>query len=1193
MLTQYKNIDDILASSKPINGKRINVRKNSIQQFVDEEVVELLDTELPANCEMHIYSGKTWITGEHVVKLDLTATNPAGQVQLYNPVRIPVLKTVQDTKLVTGTYQICTNFFTDILGTYKEQYLTIQEISPDRTEVKLRLIYNNLTEPTVKTQLINFVNTVSKTQTRKLKSDDNKSINYFTSYLLNFSRNQCVSFVNSVVIGDFIYVKLLDPLSDIFDIDYKCWIVKEHLAPYIDRISIEAKPVVQTQSKMLPANFSITIASNNADNKSKLQSWGDLVGTNKQASSKIINSVFSGSFAGMQLNIDLSDFNNFVFYSSATERLYNFRSKLQQLESYTAQSASYAASTGATAKINALDYETKQFELIGGFDAFEEYLYYESSSKLTTYDIPLINPTVPHLTGSYIQPAPKRNSTFPYTLYSVSSSAFTSWYTNLNEKAITYDSYNFNALQYAIPEYIKLNESNLNLASYVNIIGHFFDMIYVYVNHQGKLYSTEENPNLGTPNELLPGIAKQFGWILSNSTTSSDLDEYVAIGGNNQSLAPGKGSSEKLRIYSIQRRIVNNLPYILKTRGTNRGVRSLAAIYGIDQSKLTVKEYSNNIADINTISKFRKQNYERETQPTKQAQPVAPAALVMPSGSSGLVIVNVPTQVNTVQLRFKSDSVIKNPTIPTIQNIVRIDSHIIDIQYTSGTNGVFLINGVDTSNAIEMFDDNWISLNVSTDGTNLNLLAKESFNGEIISAASASSPGTISANPTIVLGATGSARLQGSLQELRLWSSVINESVFDNHVTAPSAYNGNVDAYDELLFRLPFDRVVDHLTTGSLSGDQPLQSALTASFTSWSPDVTYDFIDSVYYFDTPNIGPSTVNNLNVRVVDVTSEDDALDPNISTEIDDVTTNQSAGKLDVYFSPQNDINNDIISYFGNVSLDDYIGDPTDYTKNEYPDLIKKSKQYWRKFSDRFDLNKWIQVYTSYDVSFFDNVQQTIPANTAGNIGFVIQPTLLERSKDHVLPTIKNYNDTYEALITDVSPALSSSYDYYTADINNIAPIVDAIDITQYEISLNLTHDVNALNYAQLNLNLTASADKKYNGTKYNYDYVYWTGISYVTGSSPYWRREAVLPILNDATLSEYRYKSNDTGSLARTQDLIAAGINNHRYAGCKMTSPDFNINSTQTIDGGPVVEFNENSGNQLFYQSVKNNGSFYVS
>ena len=53
----------------------------------------------------------------------------------------------------------------------------------------------------------------------------------------------------------------------------------------------------------------------------------------------------------------------------------------------------------------------------------------------------------------------------------------------------------------------------------------------------------------------------------------------------------------------------------------------------------------------------------------------------------------------------------------------------------------------------------------------------------------------------------------------------------------------HVDAYDELLFRLPFDRVVDHLTTGSLSGDQPLQSALTASFTSWSPDVTYDFID--------------------------------------------------------------------------------------------------------------------------------------------------------------------------------------------------------------------------------------------------------------------------------------------------------------------------------------------------------------
>ena len=47
MLTQYKNIDDILVSTAPINGKRIDIRKNSIQQFIDEQVIYLNDVELP------------------------------------------------------------------------------------------------------------------------------------------------------------------------------------------------------------------------------------------------------------------------------------------------------------------------------------------------------------------------------------------------------------------------------------------------------------------------------------------------------------------------------------------------------------------------------------------------------------------------------------------------------------------------------------------------------------------------------------------------------------------------------------------------------------------------------------------------------------------------------------------------------------------------------------------------------------------------------------------------------------------------------------------------------------------------------------------------------------------------------------------------------------------------------------------
>ena len=45
------------------------------------------------------------------------------------------------------------------------------------------------------------------------------------------------------------------------------------------------------------------------------------------------------------------------------------------------------------------------------------------------------------------------------------------------------------------------------------------------------------------------------------------------------------------------------------------------------------------------------------------------------------------------------------------------------------------------------------------------------------------------------------------------------------------------------------------------------------------------------------------------------------------------------------------------------------------------------------------------------------------------------------------------------------------------------------------------------------------------------------------------------------------------------------------GAKMVSADFNINSTNTIDGGPVAEWNSVNANQLIYQTLNNNqGSF---
>jgi hypothetical protein len=66
----------------------------------------------------------------------------------------------------------------------------------------------------------------------------------------------------------------------------------------------------------------------------------------------------------------------------------------------------------------------------------------------------------------------------------------------------------------------------------------------------------------------------------------------------------------------------------------------------------------------------------------------------------------------------------------------------------------------------------------------------------------------------------------------------------------------------------------------------------------------------------------------------------------------------------------------------------------------------------------------------------------------------------------------------------------------------------------------------------------------------------------------------------------------GILAQVQDYLPTGIRNQRYDGTKISSPRFNVNSTQTVDGGPVVEFRSANPNQLVYQQNGEQGSFVL-
>jgi hypothetical protein len=1190
MLTQYKNIEEIKNSTKSVSADRIAKTKSEFFSYdANERVVpvpEISQQSEDIRVEFHVYSDDTWITGNHKIQLESKIPEYRNKltkqiISIKNrPVAINLYDEFNNLKLTSGNFRFAVNFFKNLIGGYERQHLRIDEISPDRTELRLRAIDSD--DPEFLKQITSYIQTVRHTSSK-----------FYKKYLLNFSRNNNVLFVNSVVIGDYLYVKLYEPLSVDIDVDFKCWVVEELKSTYIDKLSISPKPIETTFRTLANPNWYAN-AVYNTSTETGFQAWTDLLGSSVQTSQQIVDSYFSGSLSGIKLNIDYSDFNNFIFYSSATERLENFKYKLELIEYYTSQSSVVSQLSGSIATTNVADFQASKTNLISGFDGFEQYLYYQSSSGLISNPIPSENFTVATVTGSYIAPAPKINSTVPYTLASVTSSQFINWYDNIYVTASLYDTLNYNALVYALPQFIKLDTANEGITSFVNMLGHHYDILYSYINHMSQINKREENPKLGMPNELLYSVAKQFGWNLTDGNQRLDLWEYVL--GTSETGTPLTGSntigdpsvSGRDRTYAVWRRIVNNLPVLLKSKGTKRSIQALLSCYGIPQSIISINEYGGPRLD--RVPIYEKLNFDY--------------ALDLLQNPAGTVTINYSESINTVELRFRTDNVITNPTMSSTMHLYTIGSNVVTIDYTSGTLGTILVNGTGSAN-IEMFDGGWISTMLRPNGSDLEITAKRSKYGKIVAAVSASGTGSFNPTGSIILGgtSTGANRLEGQLQELRIWTVNLADSDFNNHVKAPAAYN-SPDPYNELLFRLPLTQKINHNLTGSLVGVQPKLSSLSASFSGWTIATPYDSIEEIYYYDSPSLGAGTFDDNKIRLEDneLIGTLDVKTRAERSQFDKAPLDSK--KLGVYFSPQTMIDEDIIAQYGYISLDDYIGDPGNTEETAYPELIHKAQEYWKKYSTRNDINSYIKIFSLYDLSFFKQLEQLLPARADKLTGVLIQPNFLERNKDSILPKIERYNSVYDANLQNIVPSGSGDSLLFTGSLDaNVLNVIAEFD-------------------PEYTMYLTASNSEKYDGVIYSHEYILRSGSTWITGSTPYWLSEALCPTIISSVKSEYRFVSGTvsyvaenaigslygagvygsgtyatytyglSGSLAEVQDYLPQGIDNQRYSGAKMSSPAFNINSTQTVDGGPVVEWRTTNPNQLIYQTLGDQGSFVL-
>ena len=349
-------------------------------------------------------------------------------------------------------------------------------------------------------------------------------------------------------------------------------------------------------------------------------------------------------------------------------------------------------------------------------------------------------------------------------------------------------------------------------------------------------------------------------------------------------------------------------------------------------------------------------------------------------------------------------------------------------------------------------------------------------------------------------------------------------------------------------------------------------------FTYMGPDQIEPVVE-LHHLPTPNtIGKSAVNR-KIYIDSGSTDDDILSPDILSQLP--TTQRQVPDFDhlgVFFSPQNELNEDIIYTLGTFSLDETLGDPREQTSSKYQDLTELSQQYFKKLgkskhNSTFDFIRWIQFT---DHTLFEMIKQFTPQKANLKAGLLIEPHYLERSKfkrSHPITqhTFSPTSSLYEATIREIDRPLSASfkqgnYNGKRIGFNNIS----ALDATTG--SAVISHTISSSNK---NINTVFSIDKQF------------------TGSSA-WEQGPLLPTTSNSNLNSSKASlfldfSNNTGE-GMFITLTSADGTVRTYKAADTSSPSI-THGTVLADGSIAFNGlgdNDTKGNSLRTAILSDNG-----
>jgi hypothetical protein len=977
-------------------------------------------------------------------------TSPQDSQVIYN-IDINPEENLRSRGFTNGEYNVIYNFLNNEISSSSDtRSYYIKDISSDRTEVKI--VSNTIPNPELITLISDFKAKLNSTPTYfqdfYLNFGSNNLI-IANNILLDTTQPQYEILIN-----------LYEPLPQQYLLKDTLWVVTQVADPLAFNIQFQPEVIIPQISNptIKGPNFNLPIK-DRVNNSSNYVNYNELLNTGLLSSYQQILSYLNDK--SLNIGIDYTDYSNFVHFSSAETRLDNFYYKIQQIEQYNGGIIILSSSLSSSISESVAVLQSKVDNIIKNFDGYEYYLYYESSSYAWPKSNSTIPYTLYPSTSSQVltwfgSGEPQSSyyggqiltasiydqnnqdyliNTIPEYLrddsqnepYKLFVDMIGQHYDNIwvYYKDVTNRYSGDNRLDFGISKDL--------VADALKSFG-----LKIYQNNfsTNDLYNAFTGFNSGsTGRNLTPPVGSE---LITNYVTSSYNASIIPLDDINK---------------EIYKRLYHNLPYLLKTKGTIPGLRALINCFGVPDTILRISEFGGRDKDTSTYDYFDQQfNYMLWCEETV---PVTSSLILNSNWGAG------GNRPESIQFRIQTTAV-DPARFPRTQSIFEISGSTsnyttnltlwytgsglstssysgstVDPYYQYGTLYLDIKGNLQSQYTCSIyapfFDGNWWSIMVNRSGSFSNdpslgahtftLLAGstgyyDGYDGNQIMSLYSSSTSVIPTwgysgskitffDTPISLYYPDAEPFYGNAQEIRYWAATQSIDSFKDYIMNPQSidYTGETTYANKLAARLPLG---GDLYTGSTSV-HPKITGSWATTSSFASNSTFYISDNSFK---PNVEARFLNSpvigLKGRVTDkiqiISSSlptGSVISPYISIEQSYPSLGSESpdvNLLEVAFSPQNEINDDIINSLGYFNIGEYIGDPRQVSSSAttYPDLDTLSNNFFQKYFDTYDLFDYVRLIKYFDNSLFKMIQDFVPARTSLTSGVVIKQHILERNK-----------------------------------------------------------------------------------------------------------------------------------------------------------------------------------------------------